>query len=85
MTKNERVLELLERHGRNGLTALEAMHLGCGMRLGARIFELREQGHDIEADFVTVQTATGSARVARYRLKAPTVAAPMSGSQESWI
>lgn len=49
------------------LTQLDALRRIGSMRLGARIWELRSQGHKIETDYVTVKTRAGKARVARYR------------------
>ena len=47
------------------LTALEALELfGC-MRVGARILELREAGHDIRTDMIVLPSGK---RVAQYRL-----------------
>ena len=66
-TQTDRVLERLRK---SPLTQLEALtELGV-MRLGARILELREAGHEIETETVEVATRiTGeTARVARYRL-----------------
>jgi hypothetical protein len=48
-----------------GLTPLEALDAGCGFRLGARIYELRAAGYDIET---TWQTTITGARIARYVL-----------------
>lgn len=46
MKQVEAILNHLKTKG--SITPLDAlMHFGC-FRLGARIFELREQGHDIE-------------------------------------
>ena len=67
-TQTDRVLERLKKAP---LTQLEALtELGV-MRLGARILELREAGHEIETETVEVATRiTGeTARVARYRLQ----------------
>jgi hypothetical protein len=66
MTQNQAVLNAL-RHG--SLTSLEALRdFGC-MRLGARIWELRQEGHQIESELVEVPTRDGeTARVARYTL-----------------
>lgn len=47
------------------ITPLEALNLyGC-FRLGARVFDLREAGYQIETDMVETE---GGARVARYKL-----------------
>lgn len=67
-TQKDRILEHLEVHG--SITPLEAQKLyGC-MRLGARIWDLRHEGHEIIKETVEVSTRTGKARVARYRLAA---------------
>ena len=51
------------------ITPLEALkYAGC-LRLGARIYNLRDAGHDISTEMVTVQNSRGERkRVARYRL-----------------
>ena len=51
------------------ITPLEAQTaIGC-MRLGARIWDLRRDGHNIVKEMVEVQTRNGGkATVARYRL-----------------
>lgn len=51
----------------NSLTPTEALRMfGC-FRLGARVFDLKEQGYPILSERITVPTADGgSARVARY-------------------
>lgn len=53
------------------LTPLQALSkYGCN-RLAARIRELREQGHRIHTDIITVTTSEGrKARVARYSMLA---------------
>jgi hypothetical protein len=67
-TQNERLLEYLADH-QDGIDPMTAWcHLGI-YRLGARIWDLRKQGHAIEADTVEVHNRFGEAcRVARYRL-----------------
>ena len=66
MTQAKRLLVHLA-SGRS-ITAHDALHsLGIG-RLAARIHELRNDGHDIEREMVTVNTRYGSADVARYAL-----------------
>ena len=65
MTQNEAILEYLKTG--NGITALEALELcGC-MRLGARVADLRRQGHHIRSEMV--RTSPGK-HIARYRLEA---------------
>lgn len=67
--QTELILEHLEKHGT--ITPLEAQMLfGC-MRLGARIWDLRHDGHNIIREMVIVPTRNGgTARVAQYRLAA---------------
>lgn len=51
------------------MTPLDAFRAIGTLRLGARIFELRREGHQIKTDMVTVgKGTTGYKRVARYRL-----------------
>ena len=45
MTQTEAILEHLK--AGNTLTPLDCLKMGWGMRLGARIFELRRQGYNI--------------------------------------
>jgi len=55
---------------RRTITPLEALSdLGI-YRLGARIFDLREAGHDIHTELMTVANAHGgTSRVARYHYR----------------
>lgn len=63
MSQKTKILKHLQR---KPLTPLEALRrFGC-LRLGARIHELREQGHDIETEWVE----RGGKRYAKYRLSA---------------
>ena len=59
------------------ITSLEALkYAGC-LRLGARIFELRDAGHDIVTEIVEVWNSRGERkRVARYKLVKEHVARP---------
>ena len=68
-SQKEMILAYLEQNG--SITPLEAQKLfGC-MRLGARIWDLRRDGYDIQKEMVTVETRNGgTATVARYRLAA---------------
>lgn len=66
MPQTELVLRLL-RNNPEGITALDALHWGAGLRLAARISDLRSAGHDITTTIV--KTPNGS-RIARYRLAA---------------
>jgi hypothetical protein len=62
------ILEHLEKFG--SITPLEAQRLyGC-MRLGARIWDLKHDGHKIVKEIVEVTTRSGKAHVAKYRLAA---------------
>lgn len=62
MSQSTRILAHLK-SGRP-LTPLQALRLGMGMRLGARIHQLREAGYPIKTTLVR----RGGARVAEYRL-----------------
>lgn len=59
------VLTLLEQRP-DGITPLEAFTAVGSFRLGARIWELKADGYDIESKMIT--TPSGK-RVARYRLR----------------
>lgn len=63
------ILAYIIEHG--SITPLEAeRHIGC-MRLGARIWDLRNDGYNIVSEIVEVETRNGGkARVARYRMAA---------------
>jgi len=58
------VLELLRRNP-EGVTALDALDAVGSFRLGARIYELKAEGYEVETAWAT--TANGK-RIARYRL-----------------
>jgi hypothetical protein len=61
--------ELILRHLQAGesVTAADAVSRWSCYRLGARIFDLRRAGHDIETEMVS---STNGKRYARYHLKA---------------
>lgn len=67
MTQSEMILTHLKRHG--SITPQEAMReYGC-MRLGARIYDLRQQGHEIQRDMVQAENRFGvKVSFARYFL-----------------
>ena len=67
MTQCEMVLKYLERY--ETITPIEAMN-GFGiMRLGARIWDLKHNGHDIRRKMVTGKNRYGeTVRYAEYRL-----------------
>lgn len=66
--QKEQILEHIEKYG--SITPLEAQKLyGC-MRLGARIWDLRKDGFEIVREIVEVETRSGKAHVARYRMAA---------------
>ena len=50
VTKQEKVLTHLQNHG--SITPLEALEKYGSFRLGALIFNLRKEGHDIETNIV---------------------------------
>lgn len=63
MSQSSNILSHLKYNG--SITPLEALQeYGC-FRLGARVYDLRAQGHDIETEWL--ELANGK-RVARYRL-----------------
>lgn len=64
--QNTAVLDWLRRYP--SITPLEAMNKLGIMRLGARIYDLRQAGHDIEREMIEVSTRDGTTHVARYRL-----------------
>ncbi len=67
-TQAERLLALLRQVGDEGVTPLEALRSLGSFRLAARIYDLREAGHDIR----TLRYKLGSgAVVARYTLSEP--------------
>ncbi len=63
-SQNQQILRHLQAGG--SLTPLEALHRFDCMRLGARIHDLRELGHEIHSD--TVRLSNGKC-VARYSLQ----------------
>ena len=65
LAQTERILALLRERGAEGLTPLEALEQVGSFRLGARIWDLREQGHLITTE---TYTTPNGARVARYVL-----------------
>lgn len=67
MSQTKQILHHMERYG--SITALEAMQeYGC-MRLGARVWDLRQDGHRILREMVEGRNRFGDAtRFARYRL-----------------
>lgn len=80
LTKQAKLmLAYLQRPGAT-LTAAEAWAMKMGMRAGARAWELRQAGHNIVTDFVRVETASGWATVASYRLIPPPAAPPADGT-----
>jgi hypothetical protein len=60
-------LLVLLRQNPEGVTALQALREIGSFRLAARVWELRDAGHHIETDIVTVN----GKRIARYRLVEP--------------
>ena len=69
MTHAQAILDYMQRW--QSITPMEALtSLGC-MRLGARIYDLRNAGHSIRRELVTVQRRDGTTtRVAKYWLEA---------------
>ena len=71
MSDKNRVLAYLREHG--SITPLEALNsFGC-YRLGARVWDLRHDGHNIVTEIIQGDDRHGEpARVARYTLKEDT-------------
>lgn len=68
-TQNDRLLAYLKEHG--SIDPFEAWSMLGIYRLGARIFDLRQEGHDIERELKKVKNQFDeTCRVARYRLAA---------------
>jgi len=67
MTQAEKILRHLNDHG--SITALDALReYGC-MRLGARIWDLKREGHDIRTTFETSRNRYGEkVTFARYTM-----------------
>lgn len=59
------VLDLLRQQGPHGVTPLDALASVGSFRLGARIWELKSLGYDIETELARMPSGK---RVARYRL-----------------
>lgn len=68
VSQEKQILKYLKTH-KKGITPLDALRLfGC-MRLSGRIFNLREEGHDIRTEIETVEYEDGSKKCfARYYL-----------------
>jgi hypothetical protein len=64
MTQKDIILELLRWNGAAGITALDALEIGC-FRLAARIADLRADGYEITSTMELTRTAK---RIARYRI-----------------
>lgn len=61
----DRIIAYMKEHG--GITSLDAARdIGC-MRLGARIFEIKERGIEVKSEFINVENRFGEiCRVKRY-------------------
>lgn len=68
-TQELRLLELLRAQGEDGVTPLEALEHVGSFRLGARVYDLRRAGYNIETHH---HRTPGGARVARYILRETT-------------
>jgi KaiC/GvpD/RAD55 family RecA-like ATPase len=60
------VLASLRQRGEDGITPLDALREIGSFRLGARVFDLRKAGHDIETHMVELENGK---RIARYVLR----------------
>lgn len=66
-TQNEVVLDWLK--GKHDLTPLDAYSRWGIQRLGARIYDLKDQGHEIQSTMIEVRNRFGDkCRVAQYTL-----------------
>lgn len=66
MTQSQQILDYLRKHP-EGITPFDALQsFGC-FRLGARIYDLKRRGHDIESRMETAPL--GTKRYARYILR----------------
>jgi len=69
-TQNDLVLEYLQKFGH--ITSLQAFEDLGVTRISARIYDLRQDGHIIESQFIDVPRRNGqTARVKRYTLVIP--------------
>ena len=68
MTQTQQILDHMMRHG--SITPLEALkEYGC-MRLGARIWDLKRMGYDIDAQIIISHRENGeSVRFAKYSFR----------------
>ena len=67
-TKKQRVLKYLVEN-RKGITPLEALRMFGSFRLGAIIFELRQEGYNITTENVRRVSKNGVSYFANYKLK----------------
>ena len=68
MTQNERVLNHLQNHG--SISPKEAMEAYGIMRLGARIYDLKKEGHAIQTNKETTRNKYGDlVHYARYAMR----------------
>jgi len=67
MNQCELILKYMKEHG--SITPTEALNHCGSMRLSARIHDLRQLGHNIKMELITVKTARGvKTQVSRYSL-----------------
>ncbi len=81
-SQKSQILALLRQRGGTGLTALEAMEKAGTMRLAAYVKFLKDDGHAIDSEIITVPSGK---RVARYRLITNTEDCPCSSSTSASI
>ena len=67
LTKKQRVLKYLVEN-RKGITPLEALRMFGSFRLGAIIFELRQEGYNITTGNVKNVSKNGVSYFANYKL-----------------
>ena len=67
-TKKQRVLKYLVEN-RKGITPLEALRMFGSFRLGAIIFDLRQEGYNITTEKIKHISKNGVSYFANYKLK----------------
>lgn len=72
MSQCEVILQHL-RQNREGITPLDALNYYGIMRLGARVWDLKAEGHDIKTETVRKKRGKKNIQYARYVLKEGTV------------
>ena len=67
-TRKEVILSALKRRTRRGITSKDAWEDFGISRLSDVIYALRQDGHEIDSNFVEVKTRYGKTRISQYIL-----------------